>query len=161
MLKKFTAQSAMLTVLFAGALTSAGCNREQPAPPVAEVQTQTPAQPANQPLTIAGCLRAGEASDTFVLTVSQQTASPDQAATYQLAPAANVDLRGSIGQRVEVTGVVRAQQTAETRTATTPAAGESATGTAGTKPTVQTATAVDIKQLDVNAMKPLGERCDR
>jgi hypothetical protein len=124
------------------------------------VQTQTPPQATNQPLTVAGCLRAGEASDTFVLTASEQVTTPDRAGTYQLVAGQNVDLKAHIGQRVEVNGVLSGQQTAQTRAATAPAAGEQATGTSGT-PKVSTTTELDIKRLEVSGVRQLSERCDQ
>jgi hypothetical protein len=147
--------ATLAAVLLAGTF-SAACNRDDKAVPAADMQTQTPVQATNQPTTLTGCLRAGEAPDTFVLTTSQT--AQEQTATYQLTPAQNVDLQSNIGQRVEVAGVVRTQQSVAARTAATPA-DERATGTSGT-PSVQTTTEVSLKQLDVNSVKPLGERCD-
>lgn len=140
------------------ALSLGGCSRsDQKSTPVAETATQQPAQRVNDPVTISGCLRAGEAADTFVLTTSARAdgAAP---ATYHLTGASGVNLRDQIGNRVEVSGVVRAQQQTELH-GTGPAANK-ATGTSGS-PTVETSTELDVKQLDVSAVKPLGDRCDK
>ena len=61
------AVTAALTVALVSPF--AGCSREKTAP-VAETQTQTPVRTDNQPVTVSGCLRAGEAAETFVLTSS-------------------------------------------------------------------------------------------
>ncbi len=147
--------AALAAALVAGTF-SAACGNDDKAAPAAEMQSQTPVQPTNQPTTLTGCLRAGEATGTFVLTTSQT--AQEQTATYQLTPAQNVDLTSNIGQRVEVKGVVRTQQEIAARTKATPAA-DRATGTSGT-PAVQTTTEVAIRQLDVSTVRPLGERCD-
>ncbi len=150
------------SALFAGAAL-AGCNRsEQSTTPVAESKTQHPVQPANQPMTVAGCLRGGDTADTLVLTTSAaaNAAAGDStgAATYQLAGASGVNLRDHIGRRIEVNGVLRAQQLTESHAAG-PAA-NAPTGTAGT-PRVETRTEVEIKHLDVSSVKPLAEDCDK
>jgi hypothetical protein len=106
---------------------------------------------------LTGCLRGGDAEDTFVLTTSA-TADGNAPATYQLAGVNGASLRDQIGRRVEVSGVVRAQQETESQ-ATGPAANKP-TGTSG-KPKVETTTEVDIKRLDVSNVKPLGDHCDR
>ena len=108
-------------------------------------------------MTVNGCLRAGEAEDTFVLTVAQPSAA-DTPATYQLVGANTATLRGHIGERVEVSGVMTAQEQIASR-AVSPA-NPKATGTSGT-PSVETQTVVNIKKLDVSAVKPLGDRCEK
>jgi hypothetical protein len=152
------AAAAFTAALIAG-LSATACNRNEETPvPAAEIQTTQPAQQSNQPVTVGGCLRAGEAADTFVLTASEPSQATDTA-TYQLVGNPSVDLRSHVGQRVEVSGVVRQQQEVATRTAPAPA-GERETGTSGT-PKVETSTKVAFKQLDVSGLKPLGESCDR
>lgn len=130
------------------------CNRKEPAP-AAETQTATPVQTANAPTTVTGCLRTGDASDTFVLTAARST-SGEQTATYQLHPADGVKLAEHVGQQVAVTGILRAQQEVQSRSTSQPAG--KATGTAGT-PTVSTSTELEIKQLNVQQVKPVGEKC--
>jgi hypothetical protein len=136
------------------ALAAGACGGGDEEAPVAERQAQT-AQPANTPTTIAGCLKAGEAADTFVLSVAQTQGSGDTA-TYHLTGSEGVNLRDHVGQNVEVSGTIRAQQELASRAPAQPA--ERATGTSGT-PTVQTRTEIDIKQLDVASVKPLGGSC--
>jgi hypothetical protein len=141
--------------LVATAVIVGGCSRdEQPVPP-AEVQSQS-AQPANQPMTIAGCLKAGEGSETFVLTAARTEGSTDTA-TYALAGSDTVNLREHVGRQVEVSGVVRAEQEVASRTGAQPA--ERAEGTSGT-PTVQTKTEVEVKRLDVNAVRRIADECE-
>lgn len=140
---------------FCGAAALAGACTSQPEAPAAEVQSQQ-ATASNTPTTISGCLKAGEAADTFVLTAAKTEGSADTA-TYQLVGAEGVNLRDQVGRQVEVSGVVDQQQQTASRSDSTPA--DRAAGTSGT-PTVQTRTEIDIKQLRVTNVKPLGERCD-
>lgn len=137
------------------ALAAAGaCNRSGQVPP-AETQTATPLQTANTPTTVTGCLRAGDASNTFVLTAAQ-AATGQPTATYQLHPIEGVMLADHVGKQVEVSGVLRAQQEVTARS-TTEAANKTA-GTAGT-PTVSTATELEIKQLNVQKVRPVDGEC--
>jgi hypothetical protein len=130
------------------------CNRKEPAP-AAETQTATPVQSANAPTTVTGCLRAGDASNTFVLTAAR-SASSEQTATYQLYPRDGVTLTDHVGEQVAVTGMLRAQQQVQSRSTTEPAG--KPTGTGGT-PAVSTSTALEIKQLDVEQVRPAGGKC--
>lgn len=154
--------SALVSSALLAAVGLAGCSRsEQATTPVAESQTQHPVQPLNQPLTVSGCLRSGDASETFVLMTSAASGPAGDStasATYQLAGASGVNLRDHVGRRIEVEGVLRAQQQSESRAAG-PAA-NAPTGTAGS-PRVETTTEVDIKHLDVSSVKPLADDCDR
>lgn len=148
--------------LLAAAVASGACNRDQGKMKAgAEVQTQT-AQPANSPVTVAGCLMSGEAPDTFVLTAAR-TEGSIAAATYQLVGTLvtkqTETLRDQVGKRVEVNGIVEAQQEIASN-ATARADKDRATGTSGT-PTVQTRTEIDIKRLSVSAVKALGDKCDK
>lgn len=154
----FLSHTLLASALVASMFSAACSGEPENTTPVAETQTATTAQPANQPLTVNGCLRAGEATDTFVLTSSQAAEPQGQTTTYELHGALNVDMRSHVGRRVEVSGIVRAQQQIASRTSPAPAQ-ERATGTSGT-PTVQTTTEVAIKQLDVSSLKPLGETCE-
>src|SRR5204863_9142697 len=105
---------------------------------------------------VAGCLRTGAAEDTFVLT----TKAPDSpnAATYDLNANAQVNLRQFVGQQVEVSGTVRSEQEVTSSSGATPE--KAAKGTSGT-PTVETKTELDVRQLDVSAVKPTGGGCER
>ena len=131
----------------------AGCKRGST--PAAEVQSQT-AQQSSQPTTISGCLKVGEAADTYVLSAKRTEGSTDTA-TYQLVGSGGANLREHVGHNVEVTGTIQATEEVASRTGAQPT--NRATGTAGT-PTVQTRTDVEIKRLQVNSVKPLGNRCD-
>jgi hypothetical protein len=140
--------------VLSAALASAACGRAQETP-VAEERTQT-AQAANQPTTVSGCLKQGDAPDTLVLTTSRTTGSPDTA-TYVLVGEQAAGLRDHVGRQVEVSGTVKAQQEVTTRADALPA--EKATGTSGT-PTVQTRTELEFKRLEVSGARLLGVRCE-
>ena len=145
--------------IIAVAAFSGGCKRsDKNTAPVAQIQTQTPAQAVNQPLTVTGCLRAGEASDTYVLT-SSETKDGTTPATYLLVATSGVNLGENVGNRVEVAGTVSTQQQVSTVTPAVPAQNKP-TGTAGT-PTVQTQTQLDMRRMEVNSLNRLGDRCDK
>ncbi len=154
--------STLVSSALLAAVALTGCSRsEQTTTPVAESQTQHPVQPLNQPLTVSGCLRSGDAAETFVLTTSAASGAAGDStasATYQLAGASGVNLSDHVGRRIEVHGVLRAQQLSESRAAG-PAA-NAPTGTAGS-PRVETTTEVDIKHLEVSSVTPLADVCDK
>jgi hypothetical protein len=140
----------------AAAVASPACNRSGKKTTAVEMQAQTPVQQPNQPVTVTGCVKAGEAANTFVLTAAR-TAGSDQTATYQLrGPQAN-QLKDQVGHRVEVNGVLTMQQ--QTESLSTTETDKKAKGTTGT-PTVSTQTDVDLRQLDVHSVKPLNDRCE-
>jgi hypothetical protein len=132
------------------------CNREKAEAPPAQAQAQS-AQTLNAPATLTGCLRAGEAENTFVLTASQ-TADGTTPATYHLNPPPNMRLQDHVGYRIEVTGVISDQQTVATREAPR-AADQKATGTAGT-PTVQTGTTLAVRRMEVNSARRVEGKCE-
>ena len=148
-----------LTVAFccAAMLAIGGCggDEHQSAPP-AEATVKTPAMPQNKPMSLTGCLRAGEANDTYVLTTAQ-TADSAETATYHLTGVQGVNLRDHIGNQVEVNGVVRSEQ--EMASASPSREADKATGTAGT-PTVQTRTQLQVRQMEVQSVKPTGDKCE-
>jgi len=135
------------------ALALAGCKR-QTAP---ELQTTTGPQARQQPMTVMGCIKSGVADNTFVL-IASKSGGAVETATFQLNPREGVDLKQYLGQTVEITGTLRSEQ----EIASTSGATESkpARGTSGT-PTVETKVEVDVKRLDVNAVLPTGNRCDK
>lgn len=149
------------SILAAGSLTAAlvsGACRDSTTPPAGETQTQT-SQQTNIPMTVAGCLKAGEAAGTFVLTAARAEGQ-GETATYQLVGDASQNLQDQIGRQVEVTGTVNAQQEIAATGARVPTDKEERpAGTSGT-PTVQTKTEIDIKRLSVSSVKPLGDKCD-
>jgi hypothetical protein len=131
------------------------CNRQESQVP--ETAVTTPVQPRMEPMTVAGCLRAGAADRTFVLTEERST-DPGGAVTYHLIGHEGIDLATHVGEQVEVSGTLRAEQ----QMAST---GESvdkdrAKGTSGT-PTIETKSEIGIGQFDVSAVKSLGARCGR
>ena len=146
-----------ITALFIAAAAAGACGRDEPQVPPAQVQTQSVQKP-NVPTLVTGCLRAGEATDTFVLTTAQSV-DGSTPATYQLHGSAGVNLADHVGKRIEVNGVLREQAQIATREPSQ-AAEDKAKGTSGT-PAVQTTTQVAIRQLDVTAVKQAGGDCEK
>ena len=143
-----------LAAVFAVTIAAA-CGGKPDAPP-AQSQTST-TQQLNAPATVTGCLRAGEAANTFVLTASA-TGDGATPATYQLEGAADSNLQTHVGRRVEVTGIIAEQQHVATREAPQ-TADQRATGTSGT-PTVQTNTQLAVRTVQVKAVRPLDGSCE-
>lgn len=146
-----------LTALFVAAAAAGACGGEEPAAPPAQSQAQTVQKP-NVPTLVTGCLRSGEGTNTFVLT-SSLTTDGTTPATYQLNGDGGVNLADHVGKRVEVNGVLREQAQIATSESKQPAE-ERAKGTTGT-PSVQTATQVSIRQLDVTSVKSAGADCEK
>lgn len=144
------------SLMLGATLTLGACNRAEKMTPGTEVQTQS-AQQAATPTSLSGCLKAGEAGDTFVLTTARADGAGDPA-TYQLVGSKAAGLGEHIGHRVEVTGTVQAQQEVATRS-TAQSAQERPAGTSGT-PTVQTRAEIEIRRLAVDSVKPLDEKCE-
>ncbi|HEX6322261.1 MAG TPA: hypothetical protein VFZ36_00940 [Vicinamibacterales bacterium] len=133
-----------------------GCGGSGEDVPALETQTVTPPQAQATPERVQGCLRAGEAANTFVLTASRvDTQMP--AATYELVNPPE-GLREHVGRLVEVTGTVVMEQTARAEGAPLPAE-DQVKGTAGT-PTVQSTTKVEMKRLQVSGVTPVDGDCD-
>ena len=141
---------ALLTLVCA-----AGCNRKEQVPP-STAQSATPEQAAHQPVTVIGCLKVGDAADTFVLTAAK-AATGEQTSNYQLIGSGGVNLADHVGHQVEVSGVVTAQQEVQARSSTDPA--RNARGTSGTTPSVSTTTELDIKKLNVNQVRRVADEC--
>jgi hypothetical protein len=115
-------------------------------------------------LKVAGCLKAGDAADTFVLTTAR-TEGGGEATTYQLVAAPNVNLRDHVGHRVEISGVADTQHELASRTTAVPSdrdrdRDERPTGTSGTAK-IETKTEIDVKRVSVNSITPLADSCDR
>ena len=147
-----------VVVGIAGTLSFA-CGGDEPQAPVAQSQTQTPVQTMSVPESVTGCLRAGEAGGTFVLT-SSQTDDGKPPTTYQLAAGSGVNLQDHIGHRVAITGLVKEQQATTTATATTPATDDKPRGTAGT-PSVQTSTTLQLRRMDVTNVARASGECEK
>lgn len=145
------------TIALGAAIATGACSRDEKMTTASESQTQA-AQAANTPMTVAGCVKAGDAADTYVLTTARTEGAPTDAATYELVGDQVASLRDHIGRRAEVSGTLQAQQEIASRSTAKPA-DERPTGTSGT-PTVQTRTEVEIKRLAVTSVKPLGDKCD-
>jgi hypothetical protein len=155
------AGSAVLAVFaLVGAAASAGCGREaDEAAPVAQQQAERSIDNIARNVTVQGCLRAGEAANTFVVTTSEAE-QEGSTRTYALNYAAGSqpeDLQEHVGKRVEVQGVVRSQQAVTGQTPATPPANEPV-GTGG-EPRVQTSTTLAVEQLEVSALRPLADGC--
>ena len=152
--KQIFASFVMPTALTAF-VALAGCSRGEEPTTVSETHSRS-AQRTNQAVTVTGCLKAGSADDTFVLGTARTAGSQDTA-TYHL-DGGGANLRDHVGERVEVTGTVNAQQEmVSQRTAVAPNE-DRPTGTSGT-PKVETKTELDIKRLAVTTVKPLNEKC--
>jgi hypothetical protein len=150
--------SPIFAAIILSAAASGACNRQpEKMTTAAESQAQS-AKPTNMPMTVAGCVKAGEAPDTFVLTTARAEGAPTDAATYELVGDQIAGLRDHIGRRAEISGTVQAQQEIASSSTAKPA-DERATGTSGT-PTVQTRAEIEIKRLSVASVKPLDEKCD-
>ena len=136
----------------------AACGGDEPEVPPATTQAQTTTQP-NTPTIVTGCLRAGDAADTFVLTTSR-TEGGTAPATYHLTGSPDINLQDHIGKRIHVTGVVDTQSQIAIREAPQPA--ENATGTAGSPgtPTVQTGARLNVQRLNVTTIKPAEGECE-
>ncbi len=110
------------------------------------------------PTTVTGCLRSGDAANTYVLTtaVSEGAGEPK---TYQLTTNGNVKLEDHVGRRVQVSGIVEEQAKIATRESPRPA--DNATGTAGQPgtPTVQTNTQLSVQRMEVRAIQATGGDC--
>lgn len=148
---------AGLLVIACIASPSVGCRRNESAPPPTQVQSQS-TLPANSPTTITGCLKAGDAPSTFIVTTAK-TEGATETATYQLMGSQSTNLSEHIGRQVEVSGVIRQSQELASTERARPARPEGTAGSAG-KPTVDTRTDVEIKQLEVSSVKALEGKCD-
>jgi hypothetical protein len=144
------------TLCCALALVGIGCNKNKQTTP--DLQTSTGVQPRAQAVTVTGCLQKGTiAENTWVLIGDAPSAgTTGRAPTYQLTGGDAAALRANVGQRVEVSGTVRAEQEVASTSGAIPES--RAKGTAGT-PTVETKTDVDIRRLEVSAVKATGNRC--
>jgi hypothetical protein len=149
------ARACALAIALSAGLTLACSRGEEPQAPVAQTQQQAQTE-TNLPVTLTGCLRAGESADTFVVT-TRGTGAQDDAKTYQLVGREGVDFRSHVGRQVEVQGVVTSAQQIAAQTPPAPA-GDRATGTTGT-PTVQTTTEVEIQRLEVRQLRPVEGEC--
>jgi hypothetical protein len=129
---------SLAAALLAAACTAGACSSEPETPPV-QSQTQS-TQQLNTPATLTGCLRAGEAANTFVLTASATTNDGSVPATYELDGAEGTNLGDHVGKRIEP-------------------ADEKATGTAGT-PTVQTGTQLALRRVQVQQVRPVAGSCE-
>jgi hypothetical protein len=138
------------------ALVAAAACSGEPETPAAQSQTRT-TQQLNSPATLTGCLRAGEAANTFVLTASA-TSDGATPATYHLEGSGGTNLKDHVGRRIEVNGLIADQQHVATREASQPA-DQKATGTSGT-PTVQTGTQLALRTIQVKTIRPLQEACE-
>lgn len=148
---------AALIVAGSVAFAAAACGGDEPEPAAATMTTETPVQNVNLPIVVKGCLRAGEAASTYVITAAR-TAESDQTATYHIAGANGRDLQSHVGQLVEITGVEQARQEIASRTTTDPA--PNATGTRGETPAVSTQTKLTVKHLEVRDIRRVDGDCE-
>jgi len=137
--------------LAASTLVLGACRRPAKNP---DTEAATGDQPRDHFVVVTGCLLPGVNGSTFVLTTAK-TAGDAEAATYQLLDKPSVALSAHAGEQVEVSGTVVAENVvaSDGRVAEKPAKGTSGT------PTVETRAQVDVKRLDVTAVKPTGVKC--
>jgi hypothetical protein len=153
-----TQRSHCIAALLACTIGVAACSKKNDdQTPTAQTQATSPAQAANSPESVTGCLRAGDAPDTFVLTTSLAN-DGRRPTTYQLSGSGGVNLSDHIGERVSVQGVVRAQQESTTATSETPANAKPQ-GTSGA-PTVSTTATLDLKRMDVTSVSRAEGKCE-
>lgn len=143
--------AAGLTLIAAGGCNSKGKVDKSPV----ETQTATAAPATGAPITVTGCLRAGDAPDTFVLWQAAQNGSTETA-NYQLVGKEGVDFRDNAGKRVQVTGTLGTEEDIASRAPAT--AEPKAKGTSGT-PVVQTQENVQIRTLRVDNLTAQGGSC--
>jgi len=155
----FCGYARTVAAIAAVSALGAGCSRaKQAQPPAAQSQTQTPVQTLNTPESVTGCLRAGDAADTFVLTTSQ-TDDGRPPVTYAVVPTPGVNLTEHVGERVAINGVVREQQSTTTASASAPAT-DKAQGTSGT-PNVQTTATLQMRRIEVSAINRAAGDCEK
>ena len=146
----------LATLMVAFAVTAA-CGRDKQQVPPASSETAATRQ-TSVPTTVTGCLRSGDAANTYVLTtaVSEGAVEPK---TYQLTTNGNVKLEDHVGKRVQVSGIVEEHAQISTRESPRPA--DNATGTAGQPgtPTVQTNTQLSVQRMEVRAIQATGGDC--
>ena len=139
----------------AAAVLVAGCASEPEVPPAVSQSAVT--RDVERPETVTGCLKAGEAANTYVLTTSR-TVDGATPATYHLTGAYDLNLQQHVGSRVEATGVVESQSEIATRsTAQRP---DNAQSTAGATPSVQTGTELSIRRMNVTSVRGVEGECE-
>jgi hypothetical protein len=131
-------------------VAASACSRDDAGP---EVQTTSGVQPRLESISVRGCLKPGLAESTFVLTTTE-SGPQGETATYQLN-GPGVNFADYVGQQVEVTGTLRAEQAASS---TGVPVVEEPKGTTG-QPTIETKTELNLKQMTVSSVKPSGQRC--
>lgn len=152
----FLARAAVIAVAGVTLVAAGGCkNKGKVDKAPIETQTATATPASGEPVTVTGCLRAGDAPDTFVLWQTAQNGSTD-AANYQLVGKDGVDFRGNAGKRVQVTGTLGAETDIASRAPAT--AEPKAKGTSGT-PVVQTQENVQVRTLRVDSLTPQQGSC--
>jgi hypothetical protein len=163
------------TVLIAAAaaivLVGAGCHRASSDRNVGPAGSLTENKLVNPKMTLVrGCLTGNV--DQFVLTNIEQSSGATSGAQTAAPPLATTEsyrligmddqLKGFVGQRIEVTGDSVPDQVVDLVSATPahPPASSSA-GTTGTDAKVSTASRarVEIHELRVGSVNPLGDKC--
>lgn len=133
-----------------------GCASEPEVPPAESQSAVT--RDVERPTMVTGCLKAGEAANTYVLTTSQ-AADGTPPATYHLTGTDDVDLQQHVGHRIEASGIIESQSDIATRSTAQPP--DNAQGTSGVTPSVQTGTELSIRRMDVTSVRPVEGECER
>jgi hypothetical protein len=131
----------------------APAGQEKPQPPAGQSAA------ADKGITLKGCLRAGDAADSFVLAnAAPASATAGTSGTPAAAPAKTVRLTGSpagtnlkdhVGHTVEITGMM-APAKSSTPAATPPAGGAAGAGASATS---------DAQSLTVKTIKHVDAKC--
>jgi hypothetical protein len=154
-MNRFLRTRSLAVTAVASAALVAACASEPEVPPAESQSAVT--RDVETPTTVTGCLKAGEAANTYVLTTSQ-TVDGTPPATYHLTGADNVNLQEHVGNRIEASGVVEAQSDIATRGAAQPP--DNTQATSGTTPSVQTSTELSIRRMDVSSVRAVGGECE-
>jgi hypothetical protein len=154
-MNRFLRTRSLAVAAIASAALVAACASEPEVPPAESQSAVT--RDLEKPATVTGCLKAGEAANTYVLTASR-TVDGTPPATYHLTGTSDLNLQEHVGSRVEATGVVESQSDIATRSTAQPA--DNAQATSGTTPSVQTGTELSIRRMDVTSLRTLDGECE-
>lgn len=138
-------------VAIAATLAATACSRKPDAP---ELQTTTGQVSRSEPVTVVGCLKAGLGGENTFVLMTAESEPTARTANYQLT-AAGLDLSAHVGQRVQVSGTVRAEEQFSSQGTTIVG---KPVGTGGA-PSVKSKTELDVKQMTVTSIQRTGEQC--
>ncbi len=171
----------VLTGTFLAATFAVGLSAQAPAPAQTPYPSQAPppmqaSKDAAKPVTVTGCLKAGDSADTFILSnlkwsdKAKETgavgttgsaavpAAVASATTLKIIPSASTKLTGHIGHTVEVTGTVADKDQTDrgvlTTPSTDPASPRPSASPASPRPSASSGPSVEVRSL-----KMVSETC--